>query len=224
MKKFKSLPLLLLPLLSAQANAETEAERRARLAIPVLEVKAPVSGHQWNAGSSFDYILPCEKSDTPYSAIVAHGANHMDLLKQSVNGTFTYRYDVSRAYPRMFEFCVAVATPKSGLSTIYNESDEAQKWRTWFMTKGVKGADGIPVRDEKEEIEAIIKLIKLAGDSLRKPVYLVLGNDLGEHAVRVSQLLSDEDKMDIIDGIIVVDGEEYTFHDRDGSVWRSEDN
>jgi hypothetical protein len=32
MKKFKLLPLLLLPLLSAQANAETEEERRARLA------------------------------------------------------------------------------------------------------------------------------------------------------------------------------------------------
>jgi hypothetical protein len=82
MKKFKLLPLLLLPLLSAQANAETEEERRARLAIPVLEVKAPVSGLKWKTEySSFDYILPCEPSDTPYSAIVAHGANHMDLQK-----------------------------------------------------------------------------------------------------------------------------------------------
>ena len=226
MKKFKLLPLLLLlPLLTVQANAETESERRARLAIPVLEVKAPVSGFQWKTEYSYaDYILPCEKSDITMSAIVTHGANHMDLLTESPDGTFSYRYDVSRAYPRMFESCVGIATPKSGLSTIYNESDEAEKWRTWWSTTGVKGADGIPVRDEKEEVEMVIKLLKLAGSSLHKPVYLVLGNDLGELAVRVSHEIFNDDEVDIIDGIIVVNGEEYSVYDKDGSVWRSEDN
>jgi hypothetical protein len=191
----------------------------------VLEVKAPVAGHEWKTEySSLDYILPCETSDIPYSAIVAHGANHMDLLTESPDGTFSYRYDISRAYPRMFEFCVAIATPKSGLSTVYNESDEAEKWRTWWSTPGVKGADGIPVRDEKEEVAMAIGLLKLARSELHKPVYLVIGNDLGGMSVRITQLLYDNGEIDVIDGIIVVNGGEYSIYDRDGSVWRSEDN
>ena len=225
MKKFKLLPLILLPLLSAQANAETEDERRARLAIPVLEVKSPVAGLGWVTGSeTFDYILPCVLEDTPYSAIVAHGVNRMDLLTESADGTFNYRYDISRGFPRMTEFCVAIAAPKSGISTIYNEFDEPQKWRNWWSTTGVKGADGIPVRDEIDEINAVIGLMEAAGDFLKKPTYLVIGNDSGQMSVRVSQLLFDDDKMGIIDGIIVVNGEEYSVYDKDGSVWRSEDN
>jgi hypothetical protein len=45
---------------------------------------------------------------------------------------------------------------------------------------GVEPSDSyIPVRDEKEEIKAIIDLIDVANSAVGKPVYLTIGNDLG---------------------------------------------
>jgi hypothetical protein len=42
----------------------------------------------------------------------------------------------------------------------------ASYYRTWWMTKGVEPDDSyIPVRDEKEEIAAIIELIGIANEA-----------------------------------------------------------
>ena len=222
MKNLKLLPLLLFPLV-AQVNAETEDERRARLAIPVLEVKAPVAGHEWKTNfSTFDYVKPC--TAMAYAAIVAHGVNRSDLLTNNGDGSFSHIYDINRGYARMAEFCVVIAAPKSGLSTTFDEFGEPVRWRNWWLTAGATGADGIPVRQEDKEIEATIKLMKLAKKELNKPVYLVIGNDSGNMSVRITQLLYDNGEIDAIDGIIVVNGGEYSIYHRDGSVWRSEDN
>jgi hypothetical protein len=58
------------------------------------------------------------------------------------------------------------------------------------MTEGVEDEDGIPVRDENDEIEATIALIKLAKSAVGIPIYLVMGNDLGESAVKVLDRLN----------------------------------
>lgn len=206
-----------------QVQAETEEERRARLAIPVLEVKAPVAGSKWVTNfSTFDYVKPC--AAMAYAAIVAQGVNHRDLLTDNGGGSFSYPHDISRGYSRMAEFCVVIAAPKSGLSTTFDEFGEPVKWRNWWLTPGVAGVNGVPVRDEDAEIEATIKLMKLAKKELNKPVYLVIGNDSGELSVRISQVLHDNDEMDVMDGIIVVNGDEFSVYDRYGDVWRSRDN
>jgi hypothetical protein len=120
MKNLKLLPLLLLPIVG-YVQAETEDELRARLAIPVLEVKAPVAGHEWKTNfSTFDYVKPC--TAMAYAAIVAHGVNRSDLLTNNGDGSFSHIYDINRGYARMAEFCVVIAAPKSGLSTTFGSN------------------------------------------------------------------------------------------------------
>ena len=209
-----------------QARRE-EVERRAKLAIPELEVKAPVAGVEWvSKHKTFDYLLPCS-TGIPYAAIVTHGANRMDSLTDNGEGELTHERDMAIGYPRMVDFCVAIAVPKSGLSTTYNEYDEAQEWRTWWMTEGVEDENGVPVRDEEEEMQATIKLIKSAKGALRgTPVYLVIGNDLGKSAVKIFNKLGEDGEIDAIDGFIYVNREtgEFSRYDSDGTVWKSEDN
>jgi hypothetical protein len=38
----------------------------------------------------------------------------------------------------MAEFCIAIGVPKSGLSTTYNDRNEPEEWRTWWMTTSQK--------------------------------------------------------------------------------------
>jgi hypothetical protein len=64
---------------------------------------------------------------------------------------------------------------------------------TWWMTKGVEPDDSyIPVRDEKEEIAAIIELIGIANEAVKKPVFLAIGNDLGVLTSKVISALGAE--------------------------------
>jgi hypothetical protein len=80
--------------------------------------------------------------------IVTHGANHMDLLVEDDEGELIHERDMNIGYPRLADYCAVIAAPKSGLSTTYNEYDEAEHWRTWWMTEGVEDENGIPVRDD----------------------------------------------------------------------------
>jgi hypothetical protein len=209
----------------AAAKAAAEAARRFQLAIPVLEAKGMVAGVEWVTDeATFDYVLPCD-TEAPYAAILAHGANRMDLLQENDNGELVHDRDMSIGAERMADFCVAIGAPKSGLSTTYNEDDESQEWRTWWMTEGVEDENGVPVRDEAEEIQATIDLIKLAKEALNSPVYIVIGNDLGKFATKVISKLGADGDFDYIDGFISVDREtgEFTIHGKNGALWNSAD-
>ncbi|SCN47234.1 hypothetical protein BAZMOX_165345_0 [methanotrophic endosymbiont of Bathymodiolus azoricus (Menez Gwen)] len=228
--KLKLIPLLFLVLLSGQVHAkkgEAEAERRAELAIPVLEVKPPVAGFEWITDQvGFDYLKPCD-TGIPYAAIVAHGANHMDSLTDNGKGEFVHERDMNIGYPRMAEFCVIIEVPKSGLSTTFTEDNEKEEWRTWWVTNGVEDENGIPVRDEDEEIQATINQLKLSKSALGGiPVYLVIGNDLGKFTSNIIYKLGNAGEIDVIDGFIYVnrDTGEFIIHGIDGSIWKSADN
>jgi hypothetical protein len=212
---------------AAEAKAAAEAKRRAEIMIPVLEVKQPVAGFEWVTDqATFDYLKPCN-TGIPYAAIVAHGANHMDSLTDNGKGEFNHERDMSIGYPRMAEFCIAIGVPKSGLSTTYNDRNEPEEWRTWWMTEGVEDENGIPVRDEDEEMQATINLLKLAKSALGGlPVYLVIGNDLGLFASKVIKKLGKDGESDVIDGFIYVnrDTGEFVKYGRDSTIWKSSEN
>jgi hypothetical protein len=61
----------------------------------------------------------------------------------------------------------------------------------WWHTDGVNGGDGIPVRDEAEEMESLIQIIHDMGDAYEGlPVHLVIGNDYGKFMAKIMEELS----------------------------------
>ena len=232
MKNLKLLPLILL-LLSGQVQAEVDffaaikeaRAREIRLAIPELEVKAPVAGVEWvTSEATFDYVKPCAAIN--YIAIVSNIANHKDLLVENSQGERTYWRDTTVAYSRMADYCITIGAPKTGTSTTYDENNNQQHWRNWWMTTGIEDAIGIPVRYEDDEIEATIALVKLAVTATARPVYLVMSNDLGESSAKVLNRLMDDGEDKLVSGFIQIDyktGEFTTYH-RDGTIWLSKDN
>jgi hypothetical protein len=90
----------------------------------------------------------------------------MDSLTDNGKGEFVHERDMNIGYPRMAEFCVIIEVPKSGLSTTFTEDNEKEEWRTWWVTNGVENENGIPVRDEDEEIQATINQLKLSKSAL----------------------------------------------------------
>jgi hypothetical protein len=211
--------------LAGERAKQAEAQRRAEIMIPVLEVKAPIADVAWTTDqSTFDYIKTC--TTMPFVAIVTHGANHMDLLVEDDEGELIHERDMNIGYPRLADYCAVIAAPKSGLSTTYNEYDEAEHWRTWWMTEGVEDENGIPVRDENDEVAATIALVKLAKTAVGKPIYLVIGNDLGASAAMVLDKMTNDGEANLVDGFIRVhrDTGEFTTYHRDGTIWESKDN
>jgi predicted O-methyltransferase YrrM len=73
------------------------------------------------------------------------------------------------------------------------------------MTEGVEDENGIPFRNEDDEIAATIALIKLAITAVGKPVYLVIGNDLGASAIMVLDRLNSDGEANLVDGFIQID-------------------
>jgi hypothetical protein len=97
--------------------------------IPALEVKAPVAGVEWTTNQgTFDYVKTC--ATMPFVVVITHGANRMDSLVEDDAGELVHERDMNIGYPRLADFCAVIAAPKSGLSTTYNEYDEAEHWRT----------------------------------------------------------------------------------------------
>jgi hypothetical protein len=260
--KTKLIPILFVGLLAAQsANAEKmpsmpsmmddamdaierkmeeyrqESLKRSRAADIVPNEEKDGSLEDWiKTEATFNYKLPCDINKTVAVAVVIHGVNRMDELEENDEGDFVYARDMSIAFPRMEELCIAIAIPKSGISTTWKTDDTTANpphsaytpsyHRAWWMTKGVEPDDSyIPVRDEKEEIAAIIELIGIANEAVKKPVFVVIGNDLGVLTSKVISALEEEEKITAIAGFISVNREtgEFTGHLRDGTTWESKD-
>jgi hypothetical protein len=207
----------------AEQKRAQEELARMLAEIPILEDKSA----DWNVEqATFDYIVPCNDDQRPYSAIVAQGTNRKDLLTVKTGETeFTYKYDVAIGYERMKEFCIVIAQPKSGLSTVINENDVSNEYRTWWLTTGYEDSSSlVPFRDDTDEVDATIDLLKLAKEALKKPTYIVVGNDLGTLTIKIVQELRERDELDLIKGFIDVDRKtgEFIRYDMEGSVWKSE--
>ena len=248
--KIKLLPYVFMGLFATQvANADALsdkiradmlreiAENHARDLDGIPNEEKDGSLEDWTkTEATFNYKLPCDIDKTIAVAVVVHGVNRMDLLEENDEGDFVYARDMSIAFPRMEELCIAIAMPKSGISTLWENLWETENarygtyrasyHRTWWMTKGVEPEDSyVPVRDEKEEIAAIIELIGIANEAVKKPVFLAIGNDLGVLTFKVISALAAEGKITEIAGFISVDREtgEFTGHLRDGTTWESKD-
>jgi hypothetical protein len=248
--KIKLLPYVFMGLFATQvANADALsdkiradmlreiAENHARDLDGIPNEEKDGSLEDWiKTEATFNYKLPCDIDKTIAVAVVVHGVNRMDLLEENDEGDFVYDRDMSIVFPRMEELCIAIAMPKSGISTVWENLWETENarygtyrasyHRTWWMTKGVLPQDSlVPVRDEKEEIAAIIELIGIANEAVKKPVFLAIGNDLGVLTFKVISALAAEGKITEIAGFISVDREtgEFTGHLRDGTTWESKD-
>ena len=176
---------------------------------------------------TFNYKMPCALEDTNFTAIVVHGTNRKDILTDNGNGEFTYESDISKGFDRIADFCGAIIIPQSGLSTEKNWNNEYVNYRTWWMSEGVKNqGTGIPLREEADEIQAAIEIVKLANQVVKQPTYLVIGHDLGDLTAAVLSRIAESDEKDIIVGFIYVDRGtgEYTKYKRGGVVWKSKDN
>jgi hypothetical protein len=85
------------------------------------------------------------------------------------------------------------------------------------MTAGVEDAVGIPVRDENDEIEATIALIKLAIAVTARPVYLLQPQVSSTSCASVVGYYS---RHRLLTYLFC----EFTTYSRDGTVWKSKDN
>lgn len=204
--------MLTLPIASVRAAGDPTT-------VILVEVKAPVNGTAWGTGyDRYDYLKPCGEKTT-YVAIVVQGVNRRDVLERGAEGELSYYADVSAGYSTLATQCAMVMVPKSGLITTFSDGNVPVQWRTWWLTTGVKGTDGVPVRDEDEEMEALIQIIQEVRDTLEGlPVYLVIGNDYGKFTEKLMEELGVRRKSDAIDGLIHVnrhDGK-LTKYDNEG--------
>jgi hypothetical protein len=58
---------------------------------------------------TFNYKLPCDIDITTGVAIVVHGLNRADVLEENDEGELVHARDISIAYPRMEELCLALS-------------------------------------------------------------------------------------------------------------------
>jgi hypothetical protein len=99
------------------ANKAVEEAIRLEESVPIEEDK---SLEGWTTDqATFNYKLPCDIDITTGVAIVVHGLNQADLLEENDEGEFVHARDISVAFPRMEELCLAITLPKSGLSATY---------------------------------------------------------------------------------------------------------
>jgi hypothetical protein len=81
----------------------------------------------------------------------------------------------------------------------------------------------LPVFNEAEEINAIIDLIEVVNEAVKKPVFLLLGNDLGRLANKVIDVLGETGQSNAIVGFVLADRKtgEFTAYLRNGTEWES---
>ena len=177
---------------------------------------------------TFNYKLPCSIEATPAVVVVVHGINRRQRVMiglDRMGRNYISDESVSIAYPRLTDFCVAIATPKSGVLVPFF-GRYSNYYRTWWMTEGVVDAKTLlPVINEAEEINSIIDLINIAKEAVNAPVYLLMGNDSGVLANKVIDTLKSDGNSDLISGFVLVDKTtgEFIAVNTDETVWRSKD-
>jgi hypothetical protein len=98
--------------------------------------------------------------------------------------------------------CVAIAIPKSGLSANVTNEGKVTYYRHWWMT------DHRPITIS-DEIDATINLINVAYEALKKPIYLVHGNDEGILNHKVMNIIKERGEKILYSGTVVFNKDSY---------------
>jgi hypothetical protein len=178
--------------------------------------------------STFNYRLDCALEDSLAVAVVFHGANHKDKLILDDSGLYKYPFDINASFPAMSKMCIPIVVPKSGINTLVADDGTIEVYRNWWMTTGEVDDTGIIVREEEEEINEFIELLKLAKEVAKKPVYIMYGNGYNdkdyegdkETVIRVIDKLTKLNELDLIAGTLYSDIETggFTMYTLDGDV------
>ena len=164
---------------------------------------------------TFNYTLPCDLKDISAVGIIVHGKDRRDILEKQEDGSLKYPKDISIAFDKFRNSCVAIVVPKSSIGAFVDDEGKVSYFRDWKMSN----LDQNIIL--KEEINNIINLIYIAKDVVKKPVYLVYGHDEGALSIKVLDELkkrSDINQMHPdypIKGYVVIDTTtgEFTVHD-----------
>jgi hypothetical protein len=140
--------------------------------------------------STFNYRLDCALEDSLAVAVVFHGANHKDKLILDDSGLYKYPFDINASFPAMSKMCIPIVVPKSGINTLVADDGTIEVYRNWWMTTGEVDDTGIIVREEEEEINEFIELLKLAKEVAKKPVYIMYGNGYNDKGYLYNPLSS----------------------------------
>jgi hypothetical protein len=151
---------------------------------------------------TFNYIVPCDTKDILGVFIVIQGTNRKDVLEKDSDGNLTYKKGVSNTFKSILDMCVAIAIPKSGLSANVTNEGKVTYYRHWWMT------DHRPIT-VSDEIDATINLINVAYEALKKPIYLVHGNDEGILNHKVMNIIKERGEKILYSGTVVFNKDSY---------------
>ena len=151
---------------------------------------------------TFNYIVPCDTKDILGVFIVIQGTNRKDVLEKDSDGNLTYKKGVSNTFKSILDMCVAIAIPKSGLSANVTNEGKVTYYRHWWMT------DHRPIT-VSDEIDATINLINIAYEALKKPIYLVHGNDEGILNHKVMNIIKERGEKILYSGTVVFNKDSY---------------
>ena len=173
---------------------------------------------------TFNYRLPCDMDKINAVVIIIHGTNRMDLLdSDNEQGKLLYSKDLSSTYPIMDRFCVITVIPKSEIIRRLDSEGVARLYRYWWMSE--QNASGY--KTDEGEIKSIIKLINLAKDVVKKPVFLAIGHDRGTLQNKlIDKMYSTELQLIYqITGFVDINYHtgEFVAQFLDGTIWISEE-
>jgi hypothetical protein len=173
---------------------------------------------------TFNYRLPCEMDKINAVVIIIHGTNQLDLVDtNNEQGKPLYKADLSSTYPIMDKFCVITVIPKSKIIRELNLKDVNKMYRYWWMSE----QNALGHKTDENEVEEIIKIIQLAKDVVKKPIFLAMGHDRGILQNKlISKMYSTELRfIDQITGFVDINYHtgEFVAQFFNGNIWLSEE-
>ena len=213
----KKLLLSLLLISSTLASFNTYGQVKIDKGDPLLD-------SAWTTDQpTFNYRLPCEMNKINAVVIIIHGTNQLDLVStNNEQGKLLYYKDLSSTYPIMDKFCVITVIPKSEIIQRVDSEGITRLYRSWWMSDKIDGK-----RNDYQEVKEIIKIIKLAKDVVKKPIFLAMGHDRG---ILQNKLISEMYSTEIsfmyqITGFVDINYHtgEFVAQFFNGNIWKSEE-
>jgi hypothetical protein len=219
------LTLLLLNLLMPHnAFAKVKVSTEGMINSEGVIIVDPMLDDSWITDQpTFNYRVPCDMDKINAVVIFVHGTNQVDYLKNRNNNNVPITVaDMSSTYPNFDKFCVITAIPKSEVGSLSGLEGTPRFYRRWWMSKG----DSLGHTTDADEIKAIINLIELAKDAVKKPIFLAMGHDKGRLVSKIIASVGADFYTDgTLTGLVYVDATsgEFAAHFFNGTLWLSEE-
>jgi hypothetical protein len=145
--------------------------------------------------ATFNYKMPCDADKIKAVAIIVKDLNVMERVEINADGQYWAVNDTSEVFPEFERFCVAIVMPKSGVSTVVDDTKGNRYYRTYWMSRGTSvyrryGAPGdFFLQERNEEIAAYTDVIYTANTALHKPVFIFNGHVSKHVAVDILKTL-----------------------------------